>query len=110
MGENPSGNLGNFPISRLDYPISINEKNFCYNPDDEACRIPNTILKDWFNNSNELLYSVAKELLVGNGYNSEYEFKEDLIKQLKSKGYKYDGGVVIWINSIVEKCRIYIRL
>jgi hypothetical protein len=96
-------------VSRLDYPISINEKNYCYNPDDEACRIPNCVIKQWFDNSPELLYSVVKKILVGNGYKTEYEFKDALLKHLKIRGYKYDGFIVNWVNSIVEKSRIYIR-
>jgi hypothetical protein len=97
-------------ISRLDYPISINEKNFCYNPDDGACRVPQSAIKEWFEDNPELIYSTTKEMLIENGYNTEYEFKEALIKHIRLRGYRYDGFVVGWLNSVVDKTRMYIRL
>jgi hypothetical protein len=98
----------NIKISRLDYPISINEKNYCYNSDDDSCRIPNVVIKKWFDNSIEMVYETCHDLLSNNGFTSEYELKIKVVDKLK-ENRKYNGFVVYWVNSVIEKCRIYIR-
>lgn len=97
-------------LSRLDFPLSVNEKSFCYNADDEACRVPKTLIKIWFNNSQEFFYEEVKKMLIGNGYEDPMlsKLKDDMLNILKWRGHIYDGFVVGWINAIIEKCRMYL--
>ncbi len=102
-----SKNSKNFPISRLDYPVSINEKSFCFNPDDDSGRIPKSVLKKWFDNKPELLHDTVKDLLYDNGYDTEIKLKDALIECIKDCGVRYDNELVYWMNSIIDKSRRY---
>jgi hypothetical protein len=97
-------------LSRIDFPLSVNEKSFCYDPDDTACRVPKTLIKLWFNNSQELFYEETKKLLISSGYTNPMlsNLKDDMMNILKWRGYRYDGFVVGWMNSVIEKCRMYL--
>ena len=95
-------------ISRLDYPVSIHEKSFCFNPDDDACRIPKSVLKKWFDNKPELLYSTVRDLLYDNGFDTEMKLKTAIIDKIKECGVRYDNTLVYWVNSIMDKSRCYL--
>jgi hypothetical protein len=97
----------NFLISRLDYPVSINEKSFCFNPDDDSGRIPKDVLKRWFDNKPELLHDTVKDLLYENGYDDEMKLKSALIQCIKDCGVRYDNSLVYWMNTIIDKSRRY---
>lgn len=100
--------FNNFKVSRLDYPVSLNEKNFCFNPDDNSCRVPKTMIKEWFENDYELFYSTMKDLLIDSGLDTDLKLKNVLITNIK-KHCKYDGQIVYWVNSIVENSRVYLN-
>jgi hypothetical protein len=94
-------------ISRLDYPVSINEKSFCFNPDDDSGRIPKGVLRKWFDNKPELLHDTVKDLLYDNGYDTEIKLKDALLQCIKDCGVRYDNELVYWMNSIIDKSRRY---
>jgi hypothetical protein len=93
-------------VSRLDYPISLNEKNYCYNSDDNSCRVPKNVIKEWFDNDIELFYETMKDFVTNLNLEDEFIFKCTLIKHIKKK-YRYDNFIVFWLNSMLENLRIY---
>ncbi len=96
-------------ISRLDFPISVNEKNFTYDKFDTSSRVPKTVVKIWFDNNDELLIRTVKDLLTDFGIKDEHELKDKLIQCIK-KLTRYDGFLVYWVNAIVENSRYYFRM
>jgi hypothetical protein len=98
---------GEITISRLDYPVSVGEKSFCFNIDDDASRIPKGVLKKWFDNKPEMLYDTIKDLLFDNGFDSEDKLKSALHKCIKDCGFRYDNELVYWMNTIIDKSRQY---
>jgi hypothetical protein len=94
-------------ISRLDFPLSMNEKKFCYDAFDKSCRIPKTMIKEWFNNSEELVYDTVKDLLLSNDIDSSLKLKYTLIEAIKENDV-YNDQNVWWVNAIVEQSRKYL--
>jgi hypothetical protein len=93
-------------VSRLDYPISINEKNYCFASFNSSSNIPKTVIKKWFNNSIEFFHDFMKSFIENLNLVKEIDFKYKIIDHIKKK-YKYDGDIVFWFNSILERLRIY---
>lgn len=83
--------LENFHI-----PISCNETTFSLDNTSMKCRIPNTILKDWFENDDILLDKCIKELLENRDPN---KLKFDIQKIIN----KYSNAHISWCNSIYER-------
>lgn len=79
------------------YPVSFKENTFSLFPDDPASRIPKNIVKEWFDNDDEKVLEIGKEMLDGID-----------IMMLKFKiadaMMKYTNGKHIgWVNAIYDR-------
>lgn len=81
------------------FPISCRENTYSLDPIDSASRIPKNVIKEWFDNDDEMVVAVAKEFLEGKDI-TMFKFKiGDTIR-------KYDHGKYIsWVNSIYDRIR-----
>ncbi len=79
------------------YPISCREVKFSLSSDDNACRLPNNVVKDWFDNDHYKVIKIAKEMIAGFDI-TMLKFKMgDIIR-------KYDNGKYIhWVNTIYDR-------
>jgi len=80
----------------LHYPISYSESKYSFITTENGCRIPQTILKDWFDGSNELLDTHIRSLL-------ENKNPDDLKCKIRDIINKYSNKYVSWVNSIYDR-------
>ena len=78
------------------FPISCKETTFSLNGDKNACRIPKTVLKEWFDNKEENFQDTVRELL---GERDPNYLKIEILKIINKYSNKYIG----WANSIYNK-------
>jgi hypothetical protein len=78
------------------FPISCKETTFSLDGDKNACRIPKNVLKEWFENKEEIFQDTVKELL--NDRDPNY-LKIEIVKIINKYSNKYIG----WANSIYNK-------
>jgi hypothetical protein len=79
------------------YPISCREVKFSFCSDENACRLPNNLIKDWFNNDHYSAILLAKEMIE--------DFDIMLLKfKLCDIVHKYEHGKYIgWVNTIYDR-------
>ena len=79
------------------YPISCRESKFSFCSDNNACRIPNNLVKDWFENDHYKAILLAKEMID--------DFDITLLKfKMSDIIHKYEHGKYIgWINTIYDR-------
>jgi len=79
------------------FPISCREIKFSLFSDDNACRLPNNVVKDWFDNDHYKVITIAKEMIEDFDI-TMLKFKMgDIIR-------KYNNGKYIhWVNTIYDR-------
>jgi len=79
------------------FPISCQEIKFSLSSDNNACRLPNNVVKDWFDNDHYKVVEIGKEMLK-NFDITMLKFKMgDIIR-------KYNNGKYIhWVNTIYDR-------
>lgn len=79
------------------YPISCREAKFALSSDNNACRLPNNLVRDWFNNDHYNAIMLAKEMID--------DFDITLLKfKLGDIIHKYEHGKYIaWVNTIYDR-------
>lgn len=93
----PARNLDNITETKTSknvYFITVNEKSFKYSPDE--CQISQTILKKYFEDSNEKFEDLAK-MMVRN-INMD-KLRTELLKIVK----KYDESYISWVNVVYKR-------
>jgi hypothetical protein len=80
----------------LIFPVSCYETTFSLDSGSSKCRIPNTIIKDWFDNDDEILEKTVKFLL---------EDKDPTLLKFEIQKIinKYSNRHIAWVNAIYEK-------
>jgi hypothetical protein len=81
--------------------ISIENKGFNYFTND--CKIPSSVVKEWFDGSSENFYKYVGEMINDLDVDS---FKVKAIKIIK----KFDDNYLSWLNSVYEhllNCKVY---
>jgi hypothetical protein len=76
--------------------ISIDNKSFYYFSKD--CKIPISIIKEWFDNSLELFYKYVGEMVKDIDVD---KFKFKVLEIVKS----YDENYISWVNAVTENLR-----
>lgn len=81
------------------FPISCRENTYSLNPIDSASRIPRNVIKEWFDDKDEMVIDVAKEMLEGKDI-TMFRF------QISDTIRKYEHGKYIsWVNAIYDRIR-----
>lgn len=82
--------------SGINFPISCRENTFNYDPDDKATRIPNTVMKHWFEDD---------EFLVDDCILNFVKDKDVCMLRFEIQKVimKFDKQLISWNNSIFEK-------
>lgn len=82
------------------YPVSCRESKFSFTTDSRACRFPQTIIKEWFNNDDYMPIMVAKEMIDEMDINTLRFRLSDII-------HKYEHGKYIgWVNTIYNRLQM----
>jgi hypothetical protein len=81
------------------FPISCRENTYSLNPIDSASRIPKNVIKEWFEDKDEMVIDIAKEMLDGKDI-TMFKF------QISDAIRKYEHGRYIsWVNAIYDRIR-----
>lgn len=78
------------------FPISCKEYTFSLDGDKNACRVPKTVIKEWFENKEENFQNTVQELLIDKEPNY---LKIEILKIIN----KYSNNYVGWANAIYNK-------
>ena len=82
------------------FPISCRENTYSLDPVDSASRIPKNVIKEWFENNDEMVIAVAKDMLSVASDITMFKF------QISDTIRKYEKGKYIsWVNSIYDRIR-----
>lgn len=80
----------------INYPISCRENTFNYESGDPATRIPKTVVKEWFNDSEDLVEEVLEKMVTGKDVSM-------LRIEIQKIIMKFDKHLISWNNGIFEK-------
>jgi hypothetical protein len=79
------------------FPISCREVKFSLFSDDNACRLPNNVVRDWFDNDHYKVIEIAKEMIKDFDI-TMLKFKMgDIIRKYKN------GKYIHWVNTIYDR-------
>jgi hypothetical protein len=82
------------------FPISCRENTYSLDPVDSASRIPKNVIKEWFENNDEMVIDVAKDMLSVASDITMFKF------HISDNIRKYEKGKYIsWVNSIYDRIR-----
>jgi hypothetical protein len=79
------------------FPIMCRDIKFSFLSDDNACRLPNNVVKDWFDNDHYKVILIAKEMIK--------DFDITILKfKMADIIRKYNNGKYIhWVNTIYDR-------
>jgi hypothetical protein len=81
----------------IDFPIGCKETTYSMDTFDKACRMTNTIIKEWFDNDEENFYKACKDLIADKDINT---IRFELSKIIR----RFSGGRYIgWVNAIFDR-------
>ncbi len=86
----------NIRTDSVPYPISYQETTFSLFADKSSCRIPKTIIKEWFDNDDMIFYDTVNLIMK--------DKDPMLIKfEVESIIRKYNDKYIGWVNSIYDR-------